>query len=184
MIGAVDLGTSGSTCHTVIQNSIIATEGSPAVTCSSPDSLSVICCDIFGCDPGAWLDGSPVQLDTSNVFFLDPQFCDPGSDDYTLYSTSSCLPQHNNCGVVTGALGYGCYSPGGDVNGSGEIDLDDVIYLIQYIFADGPPPVPIEIADVDCSGGADIDDVVYLIAFIFTGGNPPCDINGDGSPDC
>ncbi len=172
--GSVDLGLHSSAHHTVIQNCIIATDGNPAVTCGSPDSLSVICCDISGCDPAAWLHGSPVQLDTSNVFFFDPQFCDPNLSDYMVYNTSPCLPQHNNCGVLIGALGYGCYSPNGDVNGSGDIDLDDVIYLIQYIFADGPPPESIDIADVDCSGNVDIDDVVYLIQYIFANGPPPC----------
>lgn len=172
--GSVDLGLHSSSYHTVIQNCIIATDGSPAVTCGSPDILSVICCDISGCDPDTWLDGSPVQLDTNNVFFLDPQFCDPDLGDYMVYNTSPCLPQHNNCGVLIGALGYGCYSPNGDANGSGAIDLDDVVYLIQYIFADGPPPEPIETGDVDCSGAIDIDDVVYLIKFIFVGGPPPC----------
>jgi hypothetical protein len=174
VIGTIDLGLSASTYRTIIQNCIIATEGSPAVTCGSPDSLSVICCDISGCNSNAWLDGGAVQLDTSNVFFLDPQFCDPDSGDYTVYNTSPCLPQHNNCGVLIGALGYGCYSPNGDVNGSGAIDLDDVIYLIQYIFESGPPPESIDIADVDCSSAIDIDDVVYLIHYIFADGPPPC----------
>jgi hypothetical protein len=77
----------------------------------------------------------------------------------------------------------------GNVNGRGEddIDIDDVVYLIQYIFSGGPPPDPIEAGDVDCSGGSmpvDIDDIVYLIEYIFVSGNAPCDIDGDGVPDC
>ena len=28
----------------------------------------------------------------------------------------------------------------GDVNVSGAVDIDDVVYLIQYIFAGGPAP--------------------------------------------
>jgi len=72
----------------------------------------------------------------------------------------------------------------GDADASGEVDIDDVVYLIAYIFAGGPAPAPIESGDTDCSGGVDIDDVVYLISYIFGGGNSPCDPDGDGQPDC
>jgi hypothetical protein len=77
-------------------------------------------------------------------------------------------------------FGYVC----GDNNGDGGVDIDDVVYLIAYIFSEGPPPYPIDAGDVNCSGGIDIDDVVYLIAYIFSGGSPPCDTDNDGQPDC
>ncbi len=72
----------------------------------------------------------------------------------------------------------------GDGNGSGAVDIDDVVYLIQYIFGGGPAPDPIESGDGNCSGFIDIDDVVYLIQYIFNGGHPPCDTDGNGVPDC
>ncbi len=62
----------------------------------------------------------------------------------------------------------------GDADGSGAVDIDDVVYLIAYIFSGGPEPVPYESGDADCSGAIDIDDVVYLIAYIFSGGHEPC----------
>jgi len=63
----------------------------------------------------------------------------------------------------------------GDADGSGAVDIDDVVYLIAYIFSGGPAPDPIGSGDPDCSGATDIDDVVYLIAYIFSGGPPPGD---------
>jgi hypothetical protein len=72
----------------------------------------------------------------------------------------------------------------GDADGSGALDIEDVVYLIAFIFSDGPPPEPLNDGDVDCSGNVDIDDVVYMIAYIFSGGPPPCDPDGDGTPDC
>ncbi len=72
----------------------------------------------------------------------------------------------------------------GDANGSTEVDIDDVVYLIAYIFSGGPAPVPLESGDADCSGDIDIDDAVYLIGYIFSGGNAPCDPDGDDVPDC
>ena len=62
----------------------------------------------------------------------------------------------------------------GDADGSGEVDIDDVVYLISYIFSGGPEPDPMEAGDADSSGDIDIDDVVYLINYIFSGGPPPC----------
>ncbi len=61
----------------------------------------------------------------------------------------------------------------GDVDLSGGVDIDDVVYLIAYIFSGGPAPDPYESGDVDYSGGIDLDDVVYLIAYIFSGGPEP-----------
>jgi hypothetical protein len=72
----------------------------------------------------------------------------------------------------------------GNSDASGEVDVDDVVYLIAYIFSGGPEPIPYESGDADCSDGVDIDDVVYLIAYIFSGGNAPCDTDGDEVPDC
>ena len=63
--------------------------------------------------------------------------------------------------------------PLGDANGSGVIDIDDVVYLVAYVFSGGPEPVPYPTGDVDCSGQVDIDDVVFLINFIFGGGPEP-----------
>jgi hypothetical protein len=62
----------------------------------------------------------------------------------------------------------------GDADGSGAADIDDVVYLISYIFSAGPAPDPIESGDADCSNTVDIDDVVYLINYIFSAGPEPC----------
>jgi len=82
--------------------------------------------------------------------------------------------------VRTIAYPYQC----GDADFSGAVDIDDVVYLINYIFAGGPAPQPIESGDADCSGGVDIDDVVYLINYIFASGYAPCDPDGNEVPDC
>ncbi len=65
------------------------------------------------------------------------------------------------------------YGQIGDANGSQSIDIDDVTYLIAYIFSQGPAPVRLCTADVDDSGRTDIDDVVHLIMYVLSGGPPP-----------
>ena len=62
----------------------------------------------------------------------------------------------------------------GDADQSGAVDIDDVVYLINYLFLGGPAPIPVEEAgDADGSGVVDIDDATYLVNYIFLGGPPP-----------
>jgi hypothetical protein len=72
----------------------------------------------------------------------------------------------------------------GDADASGEVDIDDVVYLVAFIFSTGPEPQPYLSGDADCTGEVDIDDVVYLVSYIFSAGYAPCDTDGDGDPDC
>jgi len=62
----------------------------------------------------------------------------------------------------------------GDANGQEGVDIDDVMYLVSYIFQGGPEPAPYESGDVNMDGFIDIDDVVYLVNYIFQGGTEPC----------
>jgi hypothetical protein len=62
----------------------------------------------------------------------------------------------------------------GNCNGDVSLDLRDVIYLIDFIFKGGLPPIPmLEAGDVDDSGRIDILDVTYLITFLYKGGPAP-----------
>jgi hypothetical protein len=78
----------------------------------------------------------------------------------------------------------------GNANGQSSVDIDDVVYLISYIFSGGPPPQGADGEDELCCGdangmgGVDIDDVVYLISYIFSGGPPPCGCCDDGCGAC
>jgi hypothetical protein len=61
----------------------------------------------------------------------------------------------------------------GDCDGSGEVDLDDVVYTLNFIFNGGPAPDPLEVGDVNATETVDIDDAVYLIEYLFMGGPEP-----------
>ncbi len=72
---------------------------------------------------------------------------------------------------VVDNFGFEC----GDFSGSNQIDITDAVYLVNYIFAGGPPPADPSGGDIDCSGRTDIGDAVYLINYIFVVGSPePC----------
>lgn len=74
----------------------------------------------------------------------------------------------------------------GDVNGDGDVDLEDVVYLINFIFNDGPPPNPLAAGDVNGDCFVTIADVVYLSNYLLKSGPAPkpfClpgDVNHDG----
>jgi hypothetical protein len=65
------------------------------------------------------------------------------------------------------------YLPIGDFNSDGSIDVGDVIFLIDYLYASGPAPDPLELGDVNCDNTVNIADVIYLINYLFTNGPPP-----------
>jgi len=61
----------------------------------------------------------------------------------------------------------------GDVTGDGVVNIADVVYLLNYVFRDGPAPDPLEQGDANCDGIVDIADVIFLIHYLFIGGPPP-----------
>ena len=62
----------------------------------------------------------------------------------------------------------------GDSNGDRRIDLSDLVYLINYLYKTGDPPVPLCRGDANCDGGRDLVDVIVLVNFLYKGGSPPC----------
>ncbi len=61
--------------------------------------------------------------------------------------------------------------PRGDADGNGIIDVADVFYLINSLFAGGPAPV--FNSDVNTTGATDVGDVFYVINYLFAGGPQP-----------
>jgi len=61
----------------------------------------------------------------------------------------------------------------GDPNHDGIINIADVVYLINYLFAGGPEPDPYESGDATCEGEVNIADVILLINYLFVGGSLP-----------
>ena len=60
----------------------------------------------------------------------------------------------------------------GDMDLSGEVDISDLIYFVDYNFNGGPPPPLMNLADVDGSCEINIADVVHLVDYMFNGGLP------------
>jgi len=62
----------------------------------------------------------------------------------------------------------------GDADGSGSINIADVVYLLSYVYGGGPAPVDPSGGDVNCDGKFNVADIVRMICFIFGGCPEPC----------
>ncbi|NIP42079.1 MAG: hypothetical protein GWO41_00500 [candidate division Zixibacteria bacterium] len=68
----------------------------------------------------------------------------------------------------------------GDVNDDSYSNVSDAVYIINYVFIDGPPPYPnYACGDVNEDYTVNISDAIYIINFVFVGGSPP----GDCAPE-
>jgi hypothetical protein len=65
------------------------------------------------------------------------------------------------------------WSVPGDANNDSGADLADAVYMLNYLFIDGPPPCVWEAGDANANGEADLSDVVYIIGWLYLGGPPP-----------
>lgn len=65
------------------------------------------------------------------------------------------------------------YIPG-DANGNRLLNTGDAIYIVNYIFRDGPALNPTEAADTNCDGKITVGDAVYIVNYIFREGPAPC----------
>ncbi len=61
----------------------------------------------------------------------------------------------------------------GDANTDGQMDMSDVMYIINYLFKQGPPPTIDEAADANYDYRTNILDADYLIGYFFKQGPPP-----------
>ena len=64
----------------------------------------------------------------------------------------------------------------GDVDANNRININDLTYLVSYLFRAGPAPTPPEAGDVDCNGRINIVDVTVLVEYLFKGGSIDCDL--------
>ena len=131
------------------------------------DSGDVVTYDIyFG------QSSSPPQVETDWPSGL----YDPGTLNYETSYYWSIVSRDSQGETNAGPLWFFTTAPEyirGDANGDGVIDVGDVVYLINYLYKNGPPPVPIEAGDANCDDVVDVGDVVYLINYLFKGGPPP-----------
>jgi len=61
----------------------------------------------------------------------------------------------------------------GDANGDGKINVGDAVFLINYVFKNGPEPNPKCAGNTNGDASVNVGDAVYLINYVFKGGPAP-----------
>lgn len=73
-----------------------------------------------------------------------------------------------------------CIGMRGNINGDADeqVDINDLVYLVTYMFQEGPAPLCLEEADVDGDGsGPNVSDLIYLVTYMFSSGPAPAGCN-------
>ena len=113
-----------------------------------------------------------VTIDTVTLTFGEKEHSTAFSDGYANMFKPEFVSgyldiQPTNC----------CLGDRGNVNNSpdDQVDIDDMVYMVEYMFLGGPAPVCNEEANVEGSldGSVDIDDIVYFVEYMFLNGPPP-----------
>lgn len=60
----------------------------------------------------------------------------------------------------------------GELNGDGNTNIADAVFLLAYLFNDGLTPGCLDAADTNDDGGVNISDAVTLLAVLFSGAAP------------
>jgi len=72
--------------------------------------------------------------------------------------------------------GQYCDCEPGEANGEAPMNILDIVYIINFVYKEGPAPTPYPLcnADPDCDCKTNILDIVYLINAIYKDGPAPC----------
>jgi len=113
-----------------------------------------------------------VTIDTITIADGDREYATTFSDE----SAQTFVPQFD-LGVLEITASGCCINDRGNVDGDpgDRINIEDLVYLVRFMFQGGDDPVCWEEADIDGMGlpVPDISDLVFLVAFMFQQGAPP-----------
>jgi len=146
---------------------LVTTPLNPATVVDNPDSVV---------DRSVVLTAGKIPLSTNpndtawqGEFVLIEALIRTGLDDFRTHiqqTRAVLIPELNSDGVFCKVFPI-C----GDVNQDGKVNASDVVYLISYLYLQGPkPPWPLCRADVNGDGKINASDVVYLISYLYLQG--------------
>jgi hypothetical protein len=100
-----------STSDASVSHSIIAfSEDGEGLAAAPGTAPSISCCDVYGNADGEYDASLGNHTAVDHNISEDPELCNPGTGNYTLYDTSPCLAT-SECGEQIGAFEEGCNTP-------------------------------------------------------------------------
>jgi len=91
-----------------IENNLIVQNSGYGVTNLYGSSTTLVCNNVWENSLGDY--AGAIVVDAGSISAA-PLFCSSDSGDYSLVSTSPCLPENNDCSALMGAYGLGCSVP-------------------------------------------------------------------------
>jgi len=133
--------------------------------------ITPISCDVISSHPG--FSGEVLQLQFEIAPFIQSYMplWDITQQQYTVSAifTDETEFQVKGDVTITGHIS-------GDANCDGKANVGDAVYLINYVFNDGPQPqIPCQ-GDANGDGDINVGDAVYLINYVFYSGPGPVNI--------
>lgn len=61
-----------------------------------------------------------------------------------------------------------------DVNCDNKISIQDVVYIVNYLYNDGKPPCIPQVADNNCTQSPSISDIICMVQYLFRDGPVSC----------
>lgn len=130
-----------------------------------------------------WLTPDMVAQGRDDVVEAAVAWIMTGDDDAdgVLNYADNCMRSYNPDQSDWDANGQGdicddcCRYARGNINGDAndELDIEDLVYFIDYFFNEGDEPVCQKECDVNNDESIDISDIVYLIDYMFNEGDEP-----------
>ena len=120
------------------------------------------------------VEGEEVPSGEGNLA-CDPAFQNEKECDFALTLLSPCLRAAHD-GTDMGAVPHEGVLPmfvRGDADGDGSARLNDVMLILEWLFAHGDRPDCLDALDVNDNGMITISDAVALLSYLFRNGRPP-----------
>ncbi len=122
---------------------------------------------------------------TADPIMLNATFSDPGTGT----ATYSITPDTTQLGTVT-LVTFIVTDPllaadtimtniqvssftRGDLDDDGKYTMNDIVYIVNYLFRDGVSPYPETSGDIDLSGTINVADIAYLVNYMYKAGPRP-----------
>ncbi len=124
--------------------------------------------------------------DSSELYL---EYCNDDIDATYNYWGTSTFPQieqeifHQSDVPSLGLVNFSQAYLLGDVNLDRVIDIGDIVYLINYLYKNGPAPYIQILGDVNRDEITDIGDVIFLINYLYRSGPPPVPAPRVARPD-